>query len=102
MSTFWDSLKTEITKTEDITLDSIWDNIPEQSLAELDDDCTHYFTIPTGASDVIGQCNKCNGERWFKNYLEENTFNDKHKTAVQITAEQDMQGIDFSTLPERA
>ena len=96
MSTFWDSLKTEITKT-DITLDSIWDNIPEQSLTELDDDCTHYFIIPTGASDVIGQCKKCNGERWFKS--EGTTFNNAPKTAVQITAEQDMQSTDFSTLP---
>ena len=100
MTTFWDSLKTEVTERA-VTLDSIWDNIPEQSLAELSSDCVHHFTIPTGARKVIGQCIKCSGEKWFKNYLKENTFNDKHKTAVQINAEQDMQSTDFNTLPEK-
>ena len=107
LGTFWDSLKTEVKPypnaiNTEITLENVWDNIPEQSLVELDDDCVHHFTIPTGAREVIGQCNKCNGERWFKNYLVEQSFNNTIKTVEQESAEHDMAGIDFNTLPERA
>ena len=80
-STFWDNLKTVGTLV---------------SLKVLDDNCRpHHFIIPTKGN--IGHCNKCNGERWFKS--EGTTFNNAPKTAVQITAEQDMQSTDFSTLP---
>lgn len=89
MSTFWDNLKAEIkpypVKVESITLDNIWDSVPEQSLVEPDSDCVHYFIVPTGSREVIGQCKLCNGERWFKNYHEEPKFN-KQTTAEQIQA----------------
>ena len=98
MSTFWDNIKAEVKEypskaldSTELTLDSIWDNIPEQSLTELSSDCVHHFTIPTGAREVIGQCKKCNGERWFKNYHEEVKFNKTTKPVEQIIAEKDMQ-----------
>ena len=107
MSTFWDNIKAEVkeypakavVKTE-LTLENVWDNIPEQSLVELGSDCVHHFTIPTGSREVIGQCKKCNGERWFKNYLEEIKFNRTAKPAEQVIAEQDMQkdGLTVSDL----
>ena len=93
MTTFWDSIKAEVkaypVKVESLTLDNVWDSVPEQSLAELSSDCVHHFSIPTGAREVIGQCSKCNGERWFKNYYEESKFN-KQTTAEQIQALSDI------------
>tara|TARA_Y100000296_G_C5063106_1_gene200900 strand:- start:198 stop:551 length:354 start_codon:yes stop_codon:yes gene_type:complete len=107
MSTFWDNIQAEVKeypakaviKTE-LTLETVWDNIPEQSLVELSSDCVHHFTIPTGSREVIGQCKKCNGERWFKNYLEEQKFNKTAKPIEHIIAEQDMQkdGIQVTDL----
>ena len=87
MSTFWDSIKTEVKPypVKSITIEDVWESIPEQSLEELDSDCVHYFIIPTGQREVIGQCKLCNGERWFKNFYEEQGFN-KHTTAEQIQA----------------
>ena len=91
MGKFLDSLKAEVQAypVRSITLENVWESIPEQSLAELSSDCVHYFIIPTGEREVIGQCNKCNGERWFKNYYEEPKFN-KQTTAEQMTAYKDM------------
>ena len=91
MSTFWDSIKTEVKPypVKSITIEDVWDSIPEQSLKELGSDCVHYFIIPTGQREVIGQCKLCNGERWFKNYFQEPKFN-RQTTAEQIVAEKDM------------
>ena len=74
--------------------------IYQQSLVELVDGCYHHFTIPTGEREVIGQCKKCKGERWFKNYFEEIKFNRTAKPAEQVIAEQDMQsdGLTVSDL----
>ena len=104
MSTFWDSIKASTVqypaKVDTLTLENVWDNIPEQSLVELVDGCYHHFTIPTSEREVIGQCKKCNGERWFKNYFEEIKFNRTAKPAEQVIAEQDMQsdGLTVSDL----
>ena len=56
--------------------------------------------LPTEAREVIGQCSKCNGERWFKNYYEPPTFNSTSKPIEQIIAENDMQkqGIEITNL----
>ena len=97
MSTFWDSIKAEVKAypSKTVTIDNVWDSIPEQSLAELSSDCVHYFIIPTGQREVIGQCKECKGERWFKNYYTEQSFNKTPLTAEQVSAEKDMteQGI---------
>ena len=89
MSAFWDSIKADVkpypgkTATNTITLESVWDSIPEQSLVELSSDCVHHFTIPTGSREVIGQCIKCDGERWFNNYADEFQFNRSPKTTTE-------------------
>ena len=90
MSTFWDSMKSSVQPypVKAVTIKSAWEGIPEQSLEELDSDCVHYFILPTGQREVIGQCNKCQGERWFKNYYEEPKFNN-YTTAEQVQAHAD-------------
>lgn len=103
MSTFWDDVKKQAdayVSSKPVTLESLWDTIPEKALVELGSDCVHIFTIPTGAREVIGQCSKCNGERWFKNYYEPPTFNSTSKPIEQIIAENDMQkqGIEITNL----
>ena len=101
VSTFWDSIKSSVQpypmKTE--TIESVWDSIPEQSLKELDNDCVHYFIIPTGQREVIGQCKECQGERWFKNYYEEQSFN-KHTTAEQVQAYADAEQSSGEAIPD--
>ena len=101
MSTFWDNLKSSVQpypmKAE--TIESVWDSIPEQSLEELDNDCVHYFIIPTGQREAIGQCKECNGERWFKNYYEEQSFN-KHTTAEQVQAYADAEQSSGEAIPD--
>jgi hypothetical protein len=101
VSTFWDNLKSSVqpypVKAE--TIESVWDSIPEQSLEELDNDCVHYFIIPTGQSEVIGQCRECNGERWFKNYYEQPKF-DSPTTAQQMQAYADAEQSSGESLPD--
>jgi len=101
VSTFWDNLKSSVQpypmKAE--TIESVWDSIPEQSLEELDNDCVHYFIIPTGQREVIGQCKECQGERWFKNYYEEQSFN-KHTTAEQVQAYADAEQSSGEAIPD--
>ena len=101
MSTFWDSIKSSVQpypmKTE--TIESVWDSIPEQSLKELDSDCVHYFIIPTGQREAIGQCKECNGERWFKNYYEQPKFNSP-TTAEQMQAYSDAKQSSGEAIPE--
>ena len=108
MSTFWDSIKadtkpypgkTATNTAVSVTLETVWDSIPEQSLEELSSECVHYFTIPTGQREVIGQCNKCQGERWFKNYYEEQKFN-SYTTAEQLQAYSDAQQSSGELIPD--
>ena len=101
MSTFWDSLKSSVQPypVKAITIESAWESIPEQSLEELDSDCVHYFILPTGQREVIGQCNKCQGERWFKNYYEEQKFN-SYTTAEQVQAYSDAQQSSGESIPD--
>ena len=103
MSTFWDSIKSSVQpypmKAE--TIESVWDSIPEQSLKELGSDCVHYFIIPTGEREVIGQCKECKGERWFKNYYEEPKFNN-YTTAEQLQASADARQSGVEIIPEGA
>ena len=107
MSTFWDSMKSSVVPypvksvTESLlgkSVESAWDSIPEQSLEELDNDCVHYFTIPTGQREVIGQCKLCKGESWFKNYYEEPNFNNS-TTAEQLQAYADAEQGSDTVMP---
>ena len=101
MSTFWDSIKSSVQPypVKAVTIESAWESIPEKSLEELGSDCVHYFIIPTGEREVIGQCNKCLGERWFKNYYEEPKFNN-HTTAEQIQAYADAEQSSGESIPD--
>lgn len=100
MSTFWDSMKSSVVPypVKSVTVESAWDSIPEQSLEELDNDCVHYFTIPTGQREVIGQCKLCKGESWFKNYYEEPNFNNS-TTAEQLQAYADAEQGSDTVMP---
>ena len=101
MSTFWDSINSSVQSypVKAVTIESVWDSIPEQSLVELDNDCVHYFIIPTGQREVIGQCKECNGERWFKNYFEEPKFNNQ-TTAEQMQAYSDAEQSGVEIVPD--
>ena len=101
MSTFWDNLKSNVQPypMKAVTIKSVWDSIPEQSLKELGSDCVHYFIIPTGEREVIGQCKECKGERWFKNYYEEPKFN-KRTTAEQMQASADAEQSSGEAIPD--
>ena len=101
MSTFWDSMKSSVQPypVKTVTIESAWESIPEKSLEELDSDCVHYFILPTGQREVIGQCNKCQGERWFKNYYEEQSFN-KQTTAEQVQAYSDAEQSSGELIPD--
>jgi len=101
MSTFWDNLKSNVQPypMKAVTIKSVWDSIPEQSLKELGSECVHYFIIPTGEREVIGQCKECKGERWFKNYYEEPKFN-KRTTAEQMQASADAEQSSGEAIPD--
>ena len=101
MSTFWDSINSSVQSypVKAVTIESVWDSIPEQSLVELDNDCVHYFIIPTGQREVIGQCKECNGERWFKNYFDEPKFNSA-STAQQLQAYADAEQGSGESMPD--
>ena len=103
MSTFWDSMKSSVQPypMKTVTIESAWESIPEKSLEELDSDCVHYFTLPTGQREVIGQCKLCQGERWFKNYYEEPKFNN-YTTAEQVQAYSDAKQSGIDIIPEGA
>ena len=96
-SAFWDRIKAD-TKSAP-TLKASYKKANAEKLIELKDTCkvsdgkggfkdNHHFIIPTGARRVIGQCQKCKGERWFNNYLE-TTFNGSPKTTEESQAESD-------------
>lgn len=96
-SAFWD--KINATVKESPTLETSYKKANAEKLIELKDTCkvsdgkggfkdNHHFIIPTGARRVIGQCQKCKGERWFNNYLE-TTFNGSSKTTEESKAEND-------------
>ena len=96
-SAFWDKIKAD-TKSAP-TLKASYEKAKAEKLIELKDTCkvsdgkggfkdNHHFIIPTGARRVIGQCQKCKGERWFNNYLE-TTFNGSPKTTEESKAESD-------------
>jgi hypothetical protein len=96
-SAFWDRIKAD-TKSAP-TLKASYKKANAEKLIELKDTCkvsdgkggfkdNHHFIIPTGARRVIGQCQKCKGERWFNNYLE-TTFNGSPKTTEESQAEND-------------
>ena len=108
MSTFWDEINKNVVTLNDRgtkpvkkapTLETSYKKANAEKLIELKDTCkvsdgkggfkdNHHFIIPTGARRVIGQCQKCKGERWFNNYLE-TTFNGSSKTTEESKAEND-------------
>ena len=100
MSTFWDNLKRSVQPypVKAVTIESVWESIPEKSLEELDSACVHYFILPSGQREVIGQCKLCNGERWFKNYYEEQSFN-HHTTVEQVQAYADAEQSSGESIP---
>ena len=96
-SAFWDNIKATV--KESPTLETSYKKANAEKLIELKDTCkvsdgkggfkdNHHFIIPTGARRVIGQCQKCKGERWFNNYLE-TSFNGSPKTTEESKAEND-------------
>lgn len=82
-----------------VTLQNVWESVPEQSLKVLDSACVHYFILPNGAREVIGQCKKCNGERWFQNYYEAPIFNHP-TTAEQMKAYADAEKSNGEPIPD--
>ena len=101
MSSFWDSMKeaTVAYPSSTVTLENVWDSIPEQSLKELSSECVHYFIVPTGQREVIGQCRECKGERWFKHYYEQPKFNSP-TTAEQMQAYSDAKQSSGESMPD--
>ena len=96
-SSFWDSVNAQVKANPNPTLETSYKKANAEKLIELKDTCkvsdgkggfkdNHHFIIPTGARRVIGQCQKCKGERWFNNYLE-TTFNGSSKTTEESKAE---------------
>ena len=96
-SSFWDNINATV--KEPPTLKASYEKAKAEKLIELKDACkvsdgkggfkdNHHFIIPTGARRVIGQCQKCKGERWFNNYLE-TSFNGSPKTTEESKAESD-------------
>ena len=96
-SAFWDNINATV--KESPTLETSYKKANAEKLIELKDTCkvsdgkggfkdNHHFIIPTGARRVIGQCQKCKGERWFNNYLE-TSFNGSPKTTEESKAEND-------------
>ena len=88
MSTIWDTFIQATIPEASPSLETIWGKIPEQALNELDDECVHYFIIPTGRREVIGECKLCHGERRFKNFYEAPVYN-TGTTAQQLEAYSD-------------